>query len=289
MTSTAPSRQELEALLPFATEAQAKHIRTVLEYGSVRAADKAGLPRRTIQRAITAARAAAAAAPAGKKAPVTLPEFPDDDISVDEIRAQMMKRFEKRQTHHKAKQWFPIKVNIKGPIGVTFWGDPHVDDDGCAWPLLNHHCDLHRDTEGLFSVNIGDTTNNWIGRLVRLYAHQETSAKTAGKLAKWFMCDSGVKWIAVLLGNHGMWGDFGSFLRALNAANIPMDDWQAQFRLVFPNGREVRVWASHDFAGNSMWNSLHGPQRAAHTKAEAHIFACGHKHNWAIQDRKSVV
>src|SRR6186713_91727 len=67
--------------------------------------------------------------------PISLPEFPDDDISVDEIRSQMATRFEKRQAYQKSKDWFPIKVNIKGPIGVSFMGDPHVDDDGCAWPL----------------------------------------------------------------------------------------------------------------------------------------------------------
>src|SRR5690554_4630958 len=66
--------------------------------------------------------------------PVTPPEFPDDDAPVDEIRAFMCSRYKKRETYQKSKDWFRVKVNIKGPIGVTFWGDPHVDDDGCHWP-----------------------------------------------------------------------------------------------------------------------------------------------------------
>jgi hypothetical protein len=218
---------------------------------------------------------------------VALPEFPDDDVSVAEIRDMMVRRFEKRQTYHRAKNWFAVKVKIDGPIGVTFWGDPHVDDDGCNWPLLNHHCELHKTTEALFSVNIGDTANNWANRLARLYADQETSAKTARKLARWFLSESGVRWICWLMGNHDLWTEFTEFLRAHNAAKIPMEDWQARFKLVFKNGREARIWASHDFKGHSMWNSLHSLQKAAHTKAEAHIYAAGHTHNWAIHQEES--
>jgi len=221
------------------------------------------------------------------KPPVSLPEFPDDDTPVAEIIEQMKRRYEKRQTHHKSKEWFPVKINIAGPIGLTFWGDPHVDDDGCNWPLLQHHCDLHRATEGLFSVNIGDTANNWAERLIKLYAKQEASEKTAHKLAKWFLFESGIAWLCILFGNHDLWTLLTEVLRASNTAKIPMEDWQARFRLVFPNGREAKIWASHDFSGNSMWNSLHGPQKAAHTKAEANIYACGHTHNWAIHQEES--
>jgi hypothetical protein len=221
------------------------------------------------------------------EADVTLPEFPDDDISVDEIREMMVKRFEKRQSYQKAKDWFSIKVNIKGPIGVTFWGDPHVDDDGCNWPLLNHHCDIHRANKALFSVNIGDTINNWADRLAKLYANQETSLKTAKKLAEWFLKDSGIRWICWLAGNHDLWTDFTDYLRAQNVARIPMEDWQARFKLVFPNGREAKIWAAHNFAGHSQFNTLHGPQKAAHSKAEADIYASGHTHNWAIHQEES--
>jgi len=218
---------------------------------------------------------------------VSLPEFPDDDIPVDEIRSLMAKRFEKRQAHQKAKEWYRVKVNIGGPIGVTFWGDPHVDDDGANWPLLEAHTAIHRANKALYSVNIGDTINNWADRLARLYANQETSSKTARKLASWFLKDSGIRWVTWLMGNHDLWTEFPEYLRAQNVSRIPMEDWQARFRLTFPGGREVRVWASHDFSGNSQWNSLHGLQKTAHTKAEAHIYAAGHTHNWAIHQEES--
>ena len=218
---------------------------------------------------------------------VELPDFGDDDIATPEIIDHLSERFQKRFEHYKKKQWFPVKVNIKGPIGISFIGDPHVDDNGCNWPLLRHHCELHEKTEGLFAVNIGDTENNWIGRLMRLYADQDTSRQTAHKLTKWFLRDSGMHWLVWLMGNHDLWGDLSSVMRAMNIKAVPMEDWQARWRLVFPNKRECRIWTAHNFQGHSMWNSLHGPQKAAHMKSEAHIYACGHTHNWAIHQEES--
>jgi hypothetical protein len=219
--------------------------------------------------------------------PVTFPDFPAGDLPTAELISTMSKRFAQRWKRAKAKNWFPLKVNIKGPIAVSWWGDPHLDDNGCNWPLLEHHIELHRDTEGLFSVNIGDWINNWVGSLIRLYAEQSASFEDAKAFAEWFLNDSGVDWIAIIFGNHDGWTDFPNWLRAKALTKVPMEDWQARFRLVFPNGREVRCWAAHNFPGNSMWNSLHGPQKAAHTKSEAHIYACGDLHNWAIHQEES--
>ena len=36
-----------------------------------------------------------------------------------------------------------------------------------------------------------------------------------------------------------------------------------------------------------MWNSLHGALKAAHMKDQAHIYACGHRHNWAMLNEES--
>jgi hypothetical protein len=218
---------------------------------------------------------------------VELPDFGDDDIPVTEILDSLESRFTKREAYARQKEWFPIKVNIDGPIGLSFFGDPHLDDNGCHIPLLRHHCKLHADTEALFGVNIGDVENNWTGRLAKLYADQDTSKSTAHKLTEWFLKDAGIDWIVWLMGNHDLWGELAALIRAMNVKRIPMEDWQARFKLVFPNGRECKIWAAHDFKGHSMWNSLHGAQKAAHMKAEAHIFAAGHTHNWAIHQEES--
>lgn len=226
---------------------------------------------------------------AGPKAAsvVSVPEFPDDDIPTKEIIEVLTKRYKKRETHHASKSWFPVTVRNDRPLGLAFIGDPHLDDNGCNWPLLRRDIDLMQ-KDGVYACNIGDTTNSWGGRLVHLWMNQDTSHKTARKLAKWFLVESGVRWLVWLLGNHDtMMGDAGSILKEMGSHLVPMEDWQARFILRFAGGRECRIWAAHQFPGHSLWNTLHGPQRAAHTKAEAHIYAAGHTHNWAVHQEES--
>ncbi len=218
---------------------------------------------------------------------IELPEFADDDISTREIINIMKRRYSKRFDAKQQRTWFPVKVNVKGPVGLAFMGDPHVDDDGCNWPLLDEHCRLLRENaDYCFAVNIGDTENNWIGRLISKYADQETSKKTAHALTKWLLLESGVNWLCWLMGNHDMWGELTTIMREMNIKKVPMEDWDARFRLTFPNKQECRVFAAHNFEGHSMWNTLHGPMRAARTKSVAHLYVCGHHHNWALHQEE---
>lgn len=263
-------------------------VAAVAEHGSQRAAAKAlGIGATTVRAQLREYEDMKRDAKPG----LTLPDFGDDDIPTEEIVQHMERRFQKRWQHRDAKQWFQVRVNDDGPIGVLWFGDPHVDDDGCNWPLLRQHIEIAKQP-GIYGANIGDTTNNWSGRLARLFAEQETSQHTARKLARWFLTESGVRWLLWIMGNHDAWGDGSEILRLMGATMVksekpPMEDWQARFRLVFPNGREARVHAAHNFSGHSIWNSLHGPQRAAHTKAEAHLYVAGHTHNWALHHEES--
>lgn len=220
------------------------------------------------------------------KSAIEYPDFPDEDVSPEQIIDHLTKRFEKRHASHKAHTWFKVKVKDKKPIGVLWYGDPHLDDNGTNWPVLRRHVDYCKNVDGLYGANIGDTTNNWQGRLVAQYAKQDTSLKTAQKLAAWFMLESGVKWLVWLLGNHDAWGDGSGVLaqmaKRFGTQEVIMHDWEARFSLAFPNGHEFRVWASHDFKGHSMWNPLHGPLRAAKFGKDADLLVAGHKHNWGI-------
>lgn len=218
--------------------------------------------------------------------PPAFPEFPEEDVPVEEIIDHMSRRFEKRKASHDAHTWFPIKFKDDRPIGILLMGDPHVDDNGCDWPTLKRHAELCRDTDGLYAVNIGDTTNCWGGRLVRKYADQDTSAKTARRLAEWLLIGSGIRWLVWLYGNHEHMGDGMSVLAEMakryGTKKVVMHDWEARFILAFPNGCEIRVNAAHDFPGNSMWNPLHGPVKAAKFGDRVDLLACGHKHNYAV-------
>lgn len=218
-----------------------------------------------------------------KDATVEPPDLPeDDDVDTNELIDMMCKRFDKRHAAHAAKKWMTFKVKSDEPIGITWFGDPHVDDNGCNWPLLKQHCDIVANTPGMYGANIGDVHNNWVGRLARLYADQDTSRGTALKLAEWFLTESGVEWFLWLIGNHDDW-NYGSDILKRMAKNIcPMIDWRAQFKIAFPNGRECLIDAAHNHKGHSQWNSLHGQQKASSMGGIAHLYIAGHLHNWAL-------
>ena len=217
--------------------------------------------------------------------PLIFPDFPQEDLAVEDLIEIQCKRFETRKKSHDAHTWFPVSLRDDRPIGILWFGDPHVDDNGCNWPVLKRHTEICRQTEGLFGVNIGDTTNNWAGRLARLYAEQDASVKTARKYAKWLLLDSGVRWMAILVGNHDAWGDGAEVLAQMakqhGTQQILVHDWEARFRLAFPSGWEPRIFAAHDFRGNSQWNPLHGAMKAGMMGEEAELYVCGHKHNYA--------
>lgn len=213
---------------------------------------------------------------------VISPLLPDDDIPVEDIIETMCKRFGKRKNAHDAKKWMEFKIDTDMPIGICWFGDPHIDDDGCNWPLLKEHIEICKNTEGLFGANIGDTHNNWVGRLMKEYANQNTSRGTAFRLIDWFFKESGVAWLIMLLGNHDSW-NFGSESMSKIAEHVcPMIDWRAQIKLKFNNGRECLIDAAHDHSGHSQWNSLHGQQKASSMGGIAHMYIAGHKHNWAL-------
>lgn len=213
---------------------------------------------------------------------IQLPNFPDEDIPIEQIIDLQAERFTKRMASHEAHTWFPVKIRDQLPIGIMWFGDPHLDDNGCNWPELRAHVNLCRDTEGLYGANVGDTTNNWAGRLVRLYAEQDTSVKTARRLAEWFMLHSGVSWLIWILGNHDAWGDGSAILAQMakrhGTQKLICHDWEARFSLKFPNGWEPRIYAAHNFKGNSIWNPMHGPMREGQIGEDADLYVCGDRH-----------
>jgi len=244
-----------------------------------------GLRRQTYQNYLKRARLKNMLSGDFKGGEIELPDFPEDDIPIENVIDHLSTRYQKREGSYGAHTWFPVKVKDDKPIGVVWFGDPHVDDSGCNWPELRRHTEICAKTDGLYGANIGDTTNNWSGRLVKLYANQDTSVKTARRLAEWFMLKSGVRWLIWLLGNHDAWGDGSEILARMGSQygtqKVVMHDWEARFRLVFPNGWEPRIFAAHNFAGNSQWNPLHGPMKEGQMGADANLYVAGHLHNWA--------
>lgn len=203
--------------------------------------------------------------------------LPEDDVSVDDLLAHRKKQYAKLAAHEKARALIDVRIKVNGPIGILHFGDPHVDDDGTDIGALEDHTALCAKTEGLLAANVGDTTNNWIGRLAHLYAEQSTSAKQAWKLAEWFV--GRCEWVYMLGGNHDAFSGAGDPLKWITQqTNALYQSSEARLALRFPGGRHVRINARHDFAGHSQWNPAHGAMKSVFHGTRDHIAVCGHKH-----------
>jgi len=207
--------------------------------------------------------------------------LPDPDLPIEQLVTYKKSAFERKHANVLAKRWRRFNVPTHGPYALMFVGDPHLDDDGCNLPLWEDHCELMAGTEHLYAVNIGDSTNNWAGRLARLWANQDTSAHTAKRLVKHYLAERGIPWFLWLHGNHDMWdGPVGRDVFERHSPEyVVMEDWQAKITLASPNGREIRLWAAHNFKGNSIWNNMHGLERAAQMQDWAHLYVAGHHHD----------
>lgn len=271
---------------PLSDEVATETIELVMAHdGDIsKAARASGLPRSTLQHRYRRALEIKGSKPKPQQEGLAVPEFPDEDVPVEELVEIMARRYQKRFQHEASRMWFPVPVPSDDILPLAFVGDPHIDDDGCDWPTLKADIELLR-SRGIAAINVGDTTNNWPvgGRLGALWAKQETSQKTAHRLARWFMHDSGVPWFLWLLGNHDKWNDGGAVLQEISNKAIPVFDWQARFILKFPNGFECPIWVSHNFKGTSLYNILHGPMRAARFGQMCpRLLVQGHHHEYGV-------
>ena len=210
------------------------------------------------------------------------PPIPADDIPVEQLIDQLAERFERRAENAAAKRWMRFALHDAGPYVLAFVGDPHLDVNGCNWPLLKRDVELMRRPH-VYGIMLGDVTNNWSGKLQRLYAHQDVSRDRAWKLAEWFW--QAVPWLLLVKGNHDIWSQShgqGDPLDWMARGSAALEDWQARIEVV-AGEHTLRVWASHDFKGSSLYNPLHGPMRAQRFSAgEADILAAGHQHHWEM-------
>ena len=202
---------------------------------------------------------------------------PDPTLDAQELLASRKTKFARRHAAEKAKELVDVTVNVDGPIGIVHFGDPHVDDDGCDIVSLERHVELIKATDGLFGATVGDLHNNWVGRLAHCYGKQSTSEQEAWVLIEWLM--RAIDWLYVVGGNHDCWRD-GDRLLAWMAelANTHFQPHGTRLALQFPNKKEVRINARHDFRGHSQYNITHGPAKAAQMGWRDHLLTCGHTH-----------
>lgn len=251
-------------------------------------ANEIGMTIRALMHRLQRMREAGVAVPAAYQKEFEVQPLPEEDVPIEELIEHRKRQFAHKRNHEDANKLIPIKIKIKGPIGILHFGDPHVDDDGCDIEAIERHTALVNETEGMFAVNVGDTTNNWTGRLARLYAEQSTSAAQAWRLAEWFVgrCD----WLYMIGGNHDLWSGSGDPLKWIaKQQNALYKASEARVALQFPNGAEVRINARHDHSGSSIWNPAHGPMKAAMLGTRDHVYVAGHKHESAYSVLKDPI
>jgi hypothetical protein len=270
---------------PLTREQALEALQAMHQYGNLTEAARAlEIPRTTLDSRVRAAKLLDIATheiEATVKA-FEMAALPSELPSASELLERRAKQFARKQIAKESRQLIPVKVNIDGPIGIAHMGDPHVDDDGTDIDMLQRHVAIINKTEGLFAGNVGDYSNNWVGRLARLYGQQSTSAAEAWVLVEWLV--RAVPWLYLVGGNHDLWSGAGDPIQWMAAqARVQYEAHGMRLGLTFPNGRIIRVNARHDFSGHSQWNTAHGPAKAAQMGWRDHVLTCGDKHTSGYQ------
>lgn len=249
------------------------------------AARRVGISKSQRQRWVEALRLAGRIGPGARQDTFTPPVIPPAHEPIEDMIERRIAAYQRKAEAAKAREWMQFRVDEVAPFCLAFVGDPHADDDGCDLPTLDRHLKLIEATPGMWGVGLGDWTNNWIGRLGRLYAEQGTTASDAWRFAEWML--KRPIWMLLLRGNHDMWSGAGDPLRWIARDGLaPLSDWQAQFRVACGDA-EWRIHAAHDFPGNSMWNRLHAPlRRAKMTGHSADLFIAAHRHTFALAEEQ---
>ena len=215
--------------------------------------------------------------------PFYIAEFPAEELSGEQLVQRALETWKRKKKFHDATSTIPVQCKLEGVYGIAFVGDPHIDDMGCNWEALLE--DLKHIREGnMMGICVGDITNNWVGRLMKKYADQETTRKQAIKLIEWFFKDCGVNWLAIIGGNHDIWntdgGDINQFIFRQEAGVYR--NHGVRLNIQMKNNINFKVNCRHDYSGHSQWNEAHAMSKAARF-GEDDVYVAGHRHNSAYQ------
>lgn len=250
-------------------------VRAYEEHGGLYAAARAlGIPSSTMQSRLVIAQRLGLKE---EQSAFEVEPLPDELPTAEELIARRKKQFSRKNDAAEARKLVKVTVRLTGPIGLAFVGDPHVDDDGTDIDLLERHVALFQQHEALLPLGIGDYSNNWVGRLARLYGQQSLSAAEAWVLVEWLV--KSVKWLALVSGNHDAWSGEGDPVKWMSkAAKVNYESNGIRLGLNLPSKRVIRVNARHDFRGRSQWNTTHGISKAAQMGWRDHVLTAGHTH-----------
>jgi hypothetical protein len=113
-----------------------------------------------------------------------------------------------------------------------------------------------------------------------LYAEQGMTKSESKQVIRWLLRDAGIHWLLVNGGNHDEWNEFMYLLEELVDPKTILTNWQAKFKICFPNGKEFKSDLAHDHKGSNQFNPLHAQQKAQFKGERAHLYGAGHRHIW---------
>jgi hypothetical protein len=248
-------------------------------YSSVRQASMAlGIRYETLAKAIRYAAAYDSELPS-VSSPFVAPSLPSADEPLEALIARRRATAERVIPAHEARDLIPVRITMPGPIGLLCQGDPHLDNDGSDFPSLEADLRAIANQPRVMALSIGDVTDNWVGRLERLYALSSVKAADAFRLAEWMFSYPGVNWLGLVSGNHDKWSGHRDPLKWITKARVGIhEDDVLRMALNHPCGAETRIHARHDFKGSSIWNDMHGLKREVSTGWRDHLLVAGHRH-----------
>ncbi len=160
-----------------------------------------------------------------------------------------------------------VEIPDKRPVALALLSDIHIGNEHTDYHAARKDAETIRDTPGMYAALLGDTVDNWIGKLERISRAQPvTHAEEMALLRHWLKILS-PKLIACVSGNHDNRTHeiagidlLAEFLR--DESNLLYDADELTFSLQLAAG-SLKIACRHKWPGHSIYNVTHGIERAA--------------------------
>lgn len=196
-------------------------------------------------------------------------------VSIKDLKALRQKVFKHKKQKEEYYNSNSVEMKDNKPIAILHLGDMHLDSDGVDLDLVDKHINLLRTTPGLYGGNLGDSTNNWVGFLGKLYGEQMTTVEQAEQLVTEYLGET--NFMYTILGNHDNWNSGAGLIYKTVGTGIVGED--IRLGIKFPNNTMTTVHARHHFKGSSMYNPAQGSVKEAMLGSRDDIIIHGHIHS----------
>lgn len=194
--------------------------------------------------------------------PIITGIHPDDlNTPHEDVITRLLTRQERTESRMAMRDAQVVEIPDSGPIGLAFVSDKHMGGD-CDYRAMVDDVELIRDTPGMYAIETGDNSENWLGSLAGLKGEQVVTSEEEYELVKWWFSrlTEHNKLLAVVAGNHDnrtkRYAGLDLIRQALQGAALLYDCEEVRFRLKL-GAAEWRIKARHKWPGHSKYNPAH--------------------------------